>query len=69
VNTEINAKKRHHQPDSHMQLNNYNRIVSSQRKAAQTVMILKFGKPPKEVSPYRTISLLEIMNKIFDKLC
>jgi hypothetical protein len=38
-----------------------------QWKVAQTVMILKPGKPLEEASSYRLISLLPIMSKIFEK--
>jgi hypothetical protein len=36
-------------------------------KFAQFIMIPKPGKPPKEASSHRPISLLSIMNKIFEK--
>jgi hypothetical protein len=37
-------------------------------KVAQIVLLLKPGKPPKELTSYRPVSLLQIVSKVFVKL-
>jgi hypothetical protein len=40
----------------------------AQWKVAQIIPILKPGKPLNEITPYRSISLLPIASKVFEKL-
>jgi hypothetical protein len=40
----------------------------AQWKVAQIILILKPGKPPKELTSYRPIILLPIVSKVFEKL-
>jgi hypothetical protein len=42
--------------------------IPAQRKDAQIILILKPGKHPKELTSYRSISLLPIVSKVFEKL-
>jgi hypothetical protein len=37
-------------------------------KVAQTILILKSGKPPNELTSYQPISLLPIASEVFEKL-
>ena len=51
----------------------YNSILRTgyfpgQWKVSQFVTILKSGKPPEDVKSYRSISLLPILSKVFEKL-
>jgi hypothetical protein len=39
----------------------------AQWKVVQIILILKPGKPPNELTSYRTISLLYIVSKVFEK--
>jgi hypothetical protein len=39
-----------------------------QLKSAEIILIVKPGKDPKELTSYHPISLLSIVNKIFEKL-
>jgi hypothetical protein len=40
----------------------------AQWKVAQTILILKPGKPPNELTSYRPISLLPIVSKVFENI-
>jgi hypothetical protein len=40
----------------------------TQRKVAQSILILKLGKSPDELTSYRPISLLPIVSNVFEKL-
>jgi hypothetical protein len=40
----------------------------AQWKVAQTILILKPGKPPNELTSYRPISLLPTVSKVLEKL-